>query len=744
VKRVFLCLLLFPVLCAAQQNPPAATPTPTATPVPDCADALIASVEPDFAVVGNSTSYTIVGRFPKGCNVVFGGQPVLQGSIILDGSNKIIFTAVPAEGPNQVQIGDSTSHVVMGEQASVLASSCPRLPTALIQHRARRVLEQRNYCQIGPAGEKALVIDAADTLRHKYYDKTPADLSCEKVQYSPGNGALQIRTDDTLRVFVCNKNPFTTNYKLTVSGNLIPEDDLSAFLGALVPGLGASAAADTATKSAQSPQSKALFANNVVSVPDCTVPIRDRIIQLENDYVAFFTYYNEVRSELVTEQKCEALARGGQLLYSYANDEVESLADTGLENFITNYLAQLDASNTASPDDKSTQTLRSSILQYQCIAKQFHSVGDDILSGVVTPLEVVLGAGADAFRSRAAVINENQDGPQQVTWKLVTDVVKPLPQLKAGEVATQIQSCLTPAKQNDTTKPVEPAAGGSGSPATAAPPNSPANGQRHNETNASHNVGSSLESQSTAYRINPVRMQSISLNNLGTGGIRFLLPIASGLPVGGSNGGGQDTSKSSTPSKSQKAPAGGSPADGTNASDQTPKASEEVKAAGKINFGKARFIASAGVAYVHLGNVQFQKGVGQALDANGAPIAGKNAASIVTFQANSGFRVSPLLLAHARLPVSYRDTSVFVTVGVTAKKDNQSTSAEYLLGLSVPMLQDHLFGTLGAYVGQKQKLSGMFVGQEIPSSLTGDIPVQKDYAVGFSAALSFRIPKLAK
>jgi len=153
---------------------------------------------------------------------------------------------------------------------------------------------------------------------------------------------------------------------------------------------------------------------------------------------------------------------------------------------------------------------------------------------------------------------------------------------------------------------------------------------------------------------------------------------------------------------------------------------------------------SAGVAYAHLSTVQFQKGVGQALDSNGTPVPGQQAVSIVAFQSNSNFRISPLILANARLPIAYKDTSAFFTVGVTAKNDNQGTSAEYLFGLSLPWAQDHIFATLGAYVGQKQKLSGLFVGEAIPSTLTGDIPVEKNYAVGFGASISFRIPKLSK
>ncbi len=53
-----------------------------------------------------------------------------------------------------------------------------------------------------------------------------------------------------------------------------------------------------------------------------------------------------------------------------------------------------------------------------------------------------------------------------------------------------------------------------------------------------------------------------------------------------------------------------------------------------------------------------------------------------------------------------------------------------------------MFLTAGLYLGEQQKLTpGLYVGQAVPSTLTGSIPVQKNYRPGFGFAVSFRIPK---
>ena len=55
------------------------------------------------------------------------------------------------------------------------------------------------------------------------------------------------------------------------------------------------------------------------------------------------------------------------------------------------------------------------------------------------------------------------------------------------------------------------------------------------------------------------------------------------------------------------------------------------------------------------------------------------------------------------------------------------------------MAQQRFFITLGSYIGEKQKLNGgLQVGQPIPSSLTGELPVSKGYHGGWGFGVSYR------
>ena len=105
--------------------------------------------------------------------------------------------------------------------------------------------------------------------------------------------------------------------------------------------------------------------------------------------------------------------------------------------------------------------------------------------------------------------------------------------------------------------------------------------------------------------------------------------------------------------------------------------------------------------------------------------------------------MTPMLYGHTLLGSPRHDGDAwYATLGVTANSDDKGTDPEFLLGFSRSFVQQKFFATLGAYVGEKQKLDGgLYVGETIPSSLTGDLPATKSYhANGFAFGISYRPP----
>jgi hypothetical protein len=173
---------------------------------------------------------------------------------------------------------------------------------------------------------------------------------------------------------------------------------------------------------------------------------------------------------------------------------------------------------------------------------------------------------------------------------------------------------------------------------------------------------------------------------------------------------------------------------------------EEVQLAhGTLTFGGPRIMVSAGLATVFMRKQEFQQAIGQALDTNGQPILGKEAVNTIQLKTDDRIVPSPLIMAHARL-FSFHgsDNALWGTIGVTGRPDNQGTAVEYLFGVSQSLLNNWIFITPGLYLGKQQSLTpGLRVGQEVPSTLTGDLTVQKIYVPRFAIALSFHLPKTA-
>jgi hypothetical protein len=152
-------------------------------------------------------------------------------------------------------------------------------------------------------------------------------------------------------------------------------------------------------------------------------------------------------------------------------------------------------------------------------------------------------------------------------------------------------------------------------------------------------------------------------------------------------------------------------------------------------FGKARLVVSGGLSTGFLDKQEFQRS--SSISGSGSSATSP---TVIGLKTNTRFRMTPMLYGHTLLGSPRHDGDAwYATLGVTANSDDKGTDPEFLLGFSRSFVQQKFFATLGAYVGEKQKLDGgLYVGETIPSSLTGDLPVTKSYHAGFAFGISYR------
>jgi hypothetical protein len=144
-------------------------------------------------------------------------------------------------------------------------------------------------------------------------------------------------------------------------------------------------------------------------------------------------------------------------------------------------------------------------------------------------------------------------------------------------------------------------------------------------------------------------------------------------------------------------------------------------------FGKARLVLTGGLSVASLTKTEFQRS---------SSISG----TVIGLKTDTRFRFTPMLYGHTLLYSGRHDSDAwYATLGVTSNSDDKGTDPEFLAGFSRSFAQQKFFVTAGAYFGERQKLDGgLYVGEAIPTSLTGDLPVTKSYHVGWAFGLSYR------
>ena len=114
--------------------------------------------------------------------------------------------------------------------------------------------------------------------------------------------------------------------------------------------------------------------------------------------------------------------------------------------------------------------------------------------------------------------------------------------------------------------------------------------------------------------------------------------------------------------------------------------------------------------------------------------------TLIGLTEDSPTRVIPLVVLHGRLKEwTGPDLTLDASVGATLNKDNQNTDLEFLPGLSLGMLDERLFLTVGVYAGWRSRLAGnLNVGDPIPEG-TAEIPVEKRRSYGLGIGISYRL-----
>jgi hypothetical protein len=554
-----------------------------------------------------------------------------------------------------------------------------------------------------------------------------------------------------VRFVVCNKNPFNYTTKLTRDEQPIQNDDLSTFLGVLDPALGASqaakAASDTAAqKSASTSTTKTVTPKTLTKALPKKVPfaVADPTQSCLNTIVSDLqtldiSYTNLVHQYLISEARlqdddltCSQRLTEAQKMWTTAktltlDTTVQSANQkiAALRSAIDQRIA--DASNGPYSNNSLThqqiasmQAVESALNTQSCIAgKAAQIISNQLAKNVIAPLETVLG-------DRDSFVYSTFFGPYQqptsVRWVLASTKIDKTKGISSGtdlgsDPYVQCLSQQNPSNNGKRGGQVTVPQNGSQPPVHAD--------DSAQEDSASTNaiVGSHLSRVSlisdVAHSGRGVRLENPALT------------VSSDEQNDAQDSStGQDSTADSKNNKNNKVNA--------SQSDNTQQPSSENGAqlgSGVYTFGGPKVVVSAGVAGVVLRNRQFQK----------VQASGQTSGSTIEYSTNSLARISPMIMAHARL-FSYKgsDKAIWGTVGVTAASNDKGVSAEYLVGVTQSFVNNWVFLTPGLYIGQTQSLSGGYkVGQQLPSSFTGSLPIEQNYKIGFGFAISFRIPGTA-
>jgi hypothetical protein len=154
--------------------------------------------------------------------------------------------------------------------------------------------------------------------------------------------------------------------------------------------------------------------------------------------------------------------------------------------------------------------------------------------------------------------------------------------------------------------------------------------------------------------------------------------------------------------------------------------------------GQPRFSISAGMAYSALRQQSFQPIIGFARDRDGALTSGETLTRIVGFNEDSDGRFLPMALLNTRI-ASNDQVGLHFSLGITAKRTDENTHVEYLIGPSFSFMKNQIIFTAGAYAGKHERIAGdLFINAPLSSGIT--LTTQTEYRFKPGIAFSYRLP----
>ena len=569
------------------------------------------------------------------------------------------------------------------------------------------------------------------------------------------------KTGDLVQFVVCNKNPFLASTDFSMSKTPIANDDLTTFLGLLVPGLGAGKAANAANAEAKiaglqppvgavgeivspgqtppppPPPPPPEFKGVADPIQSCMAGITAMLNNIDAEYGNFRSCFLSTRTRLLQSDKtCSARLKDAVAL--------------------SKSLSNLDEDVNAA-----TVNVNQEIAALQSIvtARTQSATNGPYSGGQLTkPQLALLKADSTALTSQACISNAASDLVSQAfkgaSWldNILGDTASFVEEtdIQAFDPTIVTWSVKSSPPSTNTGAILATAASLGSDPYAKCSPTSKGGNNNNNNNNSGNNnkkKNGGNQGGNPPDQNNPANPSPTAANTSGASimaaerseppvaraGYRLQyaalrMPAESDTDPQDNNGGNnQSTNNNSNNNNNNN--------NGSKKS-TTPQSSAPAATgmtySGTYTFGAPRVVVSAGVAaVVGLQNRQYQK-----VQANG-----QTSGTTIEYSTNSSFRMSPLIMAHGRLYQYHEDDSIWATLGVTASSNNSGVSAEYFLGVTGSFLHNWVFLTPGLYIGQVQSLTGGYkVGDQLPSSFTGNIPVQQSYKPGFGLAISFRVP----
>jgi len=451
-------------------------------------------------------------------------------------------------------------------------------------------------------------------------------------------------------------------------------------------------------------------------VDQCVARVASRVDNLVTNYGFFAQEYNRERNYLLSGMpKCAELSQIATDLWSLISYEQAKILDPRIDLNLRDAMAAVNASmpavdpaskgKTASPDRTLLTADLKSLTAGLCTLKAMRTQIAPILNAATASIESVL-INPNAFRSEI-LIGPYADATQ-VDWTLQRTMTQsPVKPTDSAAFNSALDDCLSKGDGEQ---------------------------QKQSPQQSKPGTQSSQDQQPGRTLQNP------------TGASLAKASFSLASPFGPD--GEDDAQQSGSKKKPGKSASGqdGSSQEGQQSPSAQPGDSSTTTRGRRINFGSERFIVSAGLTGSPLALREVGKGIGQAFDANGNPVAGQTTANIIRLKTDQSYRLSPMLFLNTRVHQwSGKAEALYATLGLTAKSDSNGVSPEYLVGLSQSLVQRHLLLTAGAYAGRQQKLTGgLFVNEALPSNVTGDVPTQSNYAFSMGFSISWRIPGLAK